>query len=85
MILCFHRPCSKKNESPTFSQTVADAGVPGQQGVSTAEAQDEGVCQTEDGEAVGDPVVPQPRLHATDALKKQSKSRLADTDTRSVC
>lgn len=69
----------KENESLTFSQTVADAGVPGQQGISAAEAQDECVCQTEDGEAVGDPVVAQPRLHATDALKKQSRSLLAHT------
>lgn len=69
----------KENESLTFSQTVADAGVPGQQGISAAEAQDERVCQTEDGEAVGDPVVAQPRLHATDALKKQSRSLLAHT------
>lgn len=63
---------------PTFSQTVADPGVPGQQDVPAAEAQDQRVGQAEDGEAVGDPVVPQARLHATDALKNHS-THLAET------
>lgn len=54
----------------TFSQAVADTGIPGQQGVSTVEAQDQRVRQTEDGEGVGYPVIPGPGLHATDTLKK---------------
>lgn len=53
----------------TFSQAVADASVPGQQGFSAVEAQDQRVGQAEDGEAVGDPVVPGARLHPTDTLR----------------
>ncbi|TNN42088.1 hypothetical protein EYF80_047733 [Liparis tanakae] len=59
----------KTPKPPTFSQAVADVGVPGQQGVPAAEAQHQGVSQTEDGEGVGDPVVAGPRLHATDPLE----------------
>lgn len=55
----------------TFSQAVADAGIPGQQGVSAVEAQDQRVCQTEDGECVGYPVIAGPRLHAADPLREQ--------------
>lgn len=57
----------------TFSQAVADAGIPSQQGVSAVEAQDQRVCQAEDGEGVGYAVVARPWLHTTDALTKQSQ------------
>lgn len=53
-------------------------GIPGQQGVSTVEAQDQDVGQTEDGEGVGYPVIPRPRLHATDPLEKQSSPSYKD-------
>lgn len=60
-------------EAPTFSQAVADPGVPGQQGVSAAEAQHQRVGQTQDGERVGDAVVAGPRLHTADPLKHRSE------------
>lgn len=56
----------------TFPQTVADSGVPGQQGVFAAEAQHQRVGQTQDGQRVGDAVVAGPGLHAADPLSEQS-------------
>lgn len=56
----------------TFPKTVADTGIPGQQGVSTGEAQDQRVCQAEDGEGVGHSIVPGSWLHTTYLLKEQS-------------
>lgn len=56
----------------TFSQAVADASIPGQQGISAVEAQDQRAGQTEDGEGVGHPVESRPRLHAADPLREHS-------------
>lgn len=58
---------------PTFSQAVADAGIPSQQGVSTVEAQHQRVRQAEDGEGVGYPIKARPWLHTADTLTKQNQ------------
>lgn len=58
----------------TFPKTVADAGIPGQQGVSAVEAQDQHVCQAEDGEGVGYSIVTGCWLHTTYPLQKQKQS-----------
>lgn len=60
----------------TFSQAVADAGIPGQQCVPVVEPKDQHVRQAKDGEGVGHAIVSEPWLHATDALKKQSKPKV---------
>lgn len=56
----------------TFSQAVADAGIPGQQGISAVEAQDQCVGQAEDGESVGHPIIAGPWLYTTDPLREQT-------------
>lgn len=61
----------RKVKALTFSQTVADVGIPGQQGVSAVEAQDQRAGQAEDGESVGHAVIAGPWLYTTDPLKEQ--------------
>ena len=70
--LCKHPHTMKKL---TFSQAVADAGIPGQKGVSAVESQNQRVCQAEDGEGVRYTVIAGPWLYAADPLKVQAKKK----------
>lgn len=55
----------------TFSQAVADTGIPGQQGLSAVKAKDQHVGEAEYGEGVGYAIIPWTRLYTTDALRVQ--------------
>lgn len=58
--------------SLTFTQCVADTGVPGTHGLMAVKAQHDSLGQADDGQSVGQALIGQGRLQATDVLQGEA-------------